>query len=72
MTDEFRITAEAARTLAGAAQLSLEPERAEDLAERLTGWLVAANELSEKMSAPEHRQRGPITNFTHPDPEVME
>jgi hypothetical protein len=71
MTDEL-ITGEAARQLASAAELPLPPERAEDLAERLTVWLVAANELNRKMSAPEHRALGPITNFTHRDPEVLE
>jgi hypothetical protein len=72
MTDESGITAEAVRTLAAVAELPLEPERAEDVAEGLTVWLAAANELSEKMSAPEHRQRGPITTFAHPDPELSE
>jgi hypothetical protein len=72
MSDQPPITAEEVRSLAAAAALPLEPRRAEDLAERLAGWLSAANELSEKMSAPEHRQRGPIANFTHPDPEVLE
>ena len=72
MTDETQITAEAVRALATAAALPLDPQRAEDLAERLSGWLTGANELSEKMSAPEHLQRQPITTFTHPDPELSE
>ena len=72
MTGESQITAETVRALAAAADLPLETERAEDLAERLAAWLEAANELSEKMSAPEHLQRTPIANFTHPDPEVSE
>jgi hypothetical protein len=69
---ESEINAEAVRTLATAAELPLEPERAEDLAERLSVWLEAANELSEKMSAPEHLQCGPITSFAHADPELSE
>jgi hypothetical protein len=72
MTDETGIDAEAVRALATAAALPLEPERAEDLVERLTVWLDGANELSEKMSAPEHLQRTPITSFAHPDPELSE
>jgi hypothetical protein len=72
MSGEAQINAEAVRKLAVAADLPLDPERAEEIAERLAGWLEAANELSEKMSAPEHLPRGPITNFTHPDPEVSE
>lgn len=72
MSGETQIDAEAVRALAVAADLPLAPERAEDLAERLALWLEAANELSEKMSAAEHLPRGPITNFTHPDPEVSE
>jgi hypothetical protein len=71
-TNESGLTAEAVRTLGSVAELSLEPERAADLAERLTVWFAGANELSEKMSAPEHLQRGPITTFTHPDPELSE
>jgi Asp-tRNA(Asn)/Glu-tRNA(Gln) amidotransferase C subunit len=72
MTDGTPITAEEVRALAAAADLSLEPERAEEMAERLAGWLTAANELSEKMSTPVHLPRAPITSFTHPDQEVSE
>ncbi len=72
MSGESQITAEVVWALAAAADLPLEPKRAEELAERLAVWLEAANELSEKMSAPEHLQRTPIANFTHPDPEVSE
>jgi hypothetical protein len=71
-TEESGLTAEAVQALGSVAELSFEPERAEDLAERLTVWFAAANELSEKMSAPEHLQRGPITTFTHPDLELSE
>jgi hypothetical protein len=71
-TGERRVTAEDVRALATVAELSLEPERAEDVAERLTVWFAAANELSEKMSAAEHLQCVPIANFTHPDSEVSE
>lgn len=71
-TEESGLTAEAVQALGSVAELSFEPERAEDLAERLTVWFTAANELSEKMSAPEHLQRGPIATFTHPDPEPSE
>jgi hypothetical protein len=72
MTDESRITAETVRTLAAVAELPLDPGRAEDVAEGLSVWIAAANELSEKMSAPEHLQRGPIATFTHPDPDPSE
>jgi hypothetical protein len=72
MSGETRITPEAAQTLATAAQLRLAPDRAPAVADQLSVWLTAANELNLKMSAPEHRQRAPITSFTHPESEVLE
>jgi hypothetical protein len=71
-TDGPGLSAEAVQALGSVAELSFEPERAEDLAERLTVWFAGANELSAKMSAPEHLPRGPITTFTHPDSELSE
>ncbi len=72
MSEQPRITAEEVRALAAAADLPLAPERAEEMAERLADWLTAANELSQKMSAPVHLRQIPVTNFTHPDPELGE
>jgi hypothetical protein len=60
------VDADAVEVLAAAANLPLGRERAEAIAERLDGWLVAAGELNEKMARPEHRELLPITVFTHP------
>jgi hypothetical protein len=54
------------RELARAADLPLGPERPALIAPQLGTWLVAANELSRTLSAPEHRTLTPITVFRHP------
>lgn len=72
MNDDSRITAATVGTIAATAELPLDAERAEAVAEGLAVWIPAANELNRKMSAPEHRERGPIAVFTHPEPELSE
>jgi hypothetical protein len=59
-----------ARTLAAVADLPLEPGRAAISGELFAAWLPAANELSRKMSAPEHIDLLPITVFSHPAPDT--
>jgi len=59
------VTPETVRTLAAIADLPLAEGRAEVVAELLAEWLPAANELSRKMSAPEHQTLLPATVFTH-------
>lgn len=58
--------------LAQAAGLPVTHERAALLAPQLNDWLVAANELNHKMSAPEHLTLMPITIFTQPTVETGE
>ena len=72
MSEQKRVTAEEVRALAAAADLPLDPKRAEEMADRLADWLTAANELSEKMSVPVHLPQTPITSVTHPLPEQSE
>lgn len=72
MNDGSPIDAETVRALAATADLPLDAERAAAVAEGLAAWIPAANELNEKMSAPEHRELIPITVFTHRDPELTE
>jgi hypothetical protein len=62
------IDEEAVARLAAAADLPLPAERRALVAGQLAEWLGAANELSAKMSAPEHRSLMPATVFTHLDP----
>jgi len=57
---------ERAIALAAAAGLPLEPGRAAIAGALLDAWLAPANELSRKMSAPEHMALLPATVFTHP------
>jgi hypothetical protein len=57
---------ETVREIARAADLPLGPERPALIAPQLATWLDAANELSRKMSAPEHLTLTPITVFRHP------
>ena len=52
--------------LAAAAGLPLAPGRAAIAGALLDAWLAPANELSRKMSAPEHMALLPATVFTHP------
>jgi hypothetical protein len=60
------LAATLAATLADIAELPLEAGRALIAGELLAAWLPAANELSRKMSAPEHIDLLPITVFSHP------
>jgi hypothetical protein len=57
------------RELARAANLPLGEERLALIAPQLEEWLAAANELSRKLAADEHRAILPITTFTHPGAE---
>ena len=66
MPDETRLDEAAVRALAHAADLPLPADRAALVAEQLSTWLTAANELNRKMAAPEHLGVTPITVFTHP------
>ena len=61
---EFETTT---RALAAAADLPLEADREALVGEQLEAWLAAANELSRKMSAPEHWMVTPVCVFVHPD-----
>lgn len=65
-TPPTEVNARVVRTLAEQAGLALPVERAEALAPQLAEWLSAANELSRKMSAPEHAGLMPATVFTQP------
>jgi hypothetical protein len=51
--------------LARCAALDLNPERRAAVEAVLSAWIPAANELSRKMSAPEHQTLLPATVFTH-------
>lgn len=53
------------RALAQSANLELSDEHARGFAMTLLAWIEDANELSSKMSAPEHLERIPITVFSH-------
>ena len=66
MSDETRLDEAAVRALADAADLPLPAGREALVAEQLSTWLTAANELNRKMAAPEHLGVAPITVFTHP------
>jgi hypothetical protein len=68
LTERTEIDEQAVRALAVAADLPLPPERLGLVADQLAEWLTAANELSRKMSAPEHQTVMPATVFTHLDP----
>ena len=69
MADETRLDEAAVRALAYAADLPLPAEREALVAEQLSGWLTAANELNRKMAGADHWMVTPITVFTHPAPE---
>jgi hypothetical protein len=56
------------RALAAAADLPLPADRETLVGEQLEAWLAAANELSRKMSAPEHWMVTPVSVFVHPEP----
>ncbi len=66
------MTEETVRELAHAADLPLGEERLALIASQLGEWLGAANELSRKLSAPEHWTILPITTFRHPGVEGSE
>lgn len=57
---------QAVRELARHAGLPLAAGREEAIAPVLQAWLLDANALSRKMSAPEHWTVAPATIFTHP------
>lgn len=56
---------EEVRVLAEVAELPLADDRLSPVAELLSAWLPAANELSRKMSAAEHQELMPITVLVH-------
>lgn len=60
------------RELARVADLALGDERLGLIAQQLDAWLAAANELSRKLEADEHRAVLPITVFRHPTVEGRE
>jgi hypothetical protein len=60
------------RELARAADLALGEERLRLIGPQLDAWLTAANELSRKLEAEEHRAVLPITVFRHPTVEGRE
>lgn len=60
------ISPDEVRTLAATADLPLEETRLASVAELLSAWLPAANELSRKMSAEEYLELTPITVLVHP------
>ena len=60
------------RELARAADLPLDDDRLGLVAPQLAAWLTAANELSRKLEAEEHRGIVPITVFRHPTVEGRE
>jgi hypothetical protein len=66
------VSEEAARMLSGIADLPVAPGREAAIADQLTDWLTAANELSRKMSAPEHWTVLPATVFRHVDTEGVQ
>ncbi|WP_426241616.1 hypothetical protein [Nocardioides sp. LHG3406-4] len=70
MTDA--ISHDQVRALADAADLPLGDDRLAPMAELLSAWLPAANELSRKMSQPEHDRLMPITVFTQPHTDGQE
>lgn len=63
---------ETVRELATAADLPVDDERLRLIARQLRAWLTAANELSRKLAADEHRELLPITVFRHPASEGRE
>lgn len=65
MADEPSLNHETVRALSTAAELQLTSARATLLAPQLDLWIRGANELSRKMSAPEHWLLSPVTSFTH-------
>lgn len=69
MSERFEVTEEGVRKLAAAGELPLEAGREAAIAAQLSEWLTAANELSAKMSAEEHRELQPATVFRHPEGE---
>jgi hypothetical protein len=60
------------RELARAAGLPLDDARLALVAPQLETWLEAANDLSRKMAADEHRELFPATVFRHPAVERRE
>ena len=60
------------RELAQAADLPLDEARLALVAPQLQTWVAAANELSRKLAAEEHRGLSPITVFRQPPVEGRE
>ena len=64
MTDE--ITEKEVEVFEALADLKLKAERRKAVADILSVWVPAANELSRKMAEPQHRALTPNLRFTHP------
>ena len=63
------ITPEDVERFAKAAGLKLPAERRQEVADILNVWIPAANDLSEKMAAPQHRALTPAVRFIDPNVE---
>jgi hypothetical protein len=66
MEAQTQISEAVVRSLAAAAGLPLAEGRETLIASQLRIWISGANELSRKMSEPEHSRLAPIEVFTHP------
>jgi len=69
MGEEF--TAKEVEVFEQLADLPLKSERRAAVASILSVWVPAANELSRKMSEPQHRAITPNVRFTHPAAEEI-
>ena len=65
MSPEDPVTAESIDRLCALADLPVPAARRPALAAMLAGLVAAANELSRKMAAAEHRSVAPILRFPH-------
>ena len=72
VTFDVPIDPDGVRALAVHADLPLAKGRDARIAPVLGAWLVDANALSRKMSAPEYWTLAPVTIFSHPTPEDHE
>jgi hypothetical protein len=61
------ITTEDVERFEKLAGLTLSADRRQGVADILNAWIPAANELSEKMAARQHRALTPAVRFSDPD-----
>jgi hypothetical protein len=66
MGEQSSLTEADVRALGGVAGLPLAAGRSAVVAPSLAVWVSLANELSRKMSEPEHRALAPVVAFAHP------